>query len=91
MPSPTTTDKREQSTLAWAADSLREIGNYWNREETQFGANWWTAANAVTAYLQHSTEASRLGVNSDARVYADLYGAQGERKGAVMALAAAYI
>jgi phage/plasmid-like protein (TIGR03299 family) len=91
MPSPTTTDKREQSTLAWAADSLREIGNYWNREETQFGANWWTAANAVTAYLQHSTEASRLGVNSDARVYADLYGAQGERKGAVMALAASYI
>ena len=91
LPSANTTDKREQSTLAWAADSLREIGNYWNREETQFGANWWTAANAVTAYLQHSTEASRLGVNSDARVYADLYGAQGERKGAVMALAASYI
>lgn len=91
LPSPATTDKREQSTLAWAADSLREIGNYWNAEETQFGANWWTAANAVTAYLQHSTEASRLGVNSDARVYADLYGAQGERKGAVMALAASYI
>jgi len=91
LPSPATTDKREQTTLAWAADSLREIGNYWNAEETQFGANWWTAANAVTAYLQHSTEASRLGVNSDARVYADLYGAQGERKGAVMALAASYI
>jgi len=91
MPSPNTTDKREQSTLKWAADSLREIGNYWNREEAQFGANWWVAANAVTAYLQHSENASRLGVNTSERTYADLYGAQGQRKGAVMALAGSYI
>jgi phage/plasmid-like protein (TIGR03299 family) len=90
LPSATTTDKREQSTLAWASRSLAEIGAYWDAEEPQFGANWWTASNAVTAYLQHSTEASRLGVNSDARVYADLYGAQGDRKGAVLNLAREY-
>jgi phage/plasmid-like protein (TIGR03299 family) len=90
LPSATTTDKREQSTLAWASRSLAEIGAYWDAEEPQFGANWWTATNAVTAYLQHSTEASRLGVNSDARVYADLYGAQGDRKGAVLNLAREY-
>jgi len=71
LPSANTADKREQSTLAWAADLIREIVKYWNAEEAQFGANWWVAANVVTAYLQHATEASRLGINSDTRVYAD--------------------
>ena len=90
LPSPSTTDTREQSTLKWAAESLAEIGDFWNAEESQFGANWWVAANAVTAFLQHSDNASRLGVNSPERTYADLYGAQGQRKGAVMALAGTY-
>lgn len=90
LPSPTTTDKREQTTLAWAATSLAEMGEFWNNEEAQYGANWWTAANAVTAYLQHSSEATRLGTNSEARVFADLYGAQAERKGVAIHLAQSY-
>jgi hypothetical protein len=90
LPSPNTTDKREQNTLVWASNSLAEIGEFWNREEAQFGANWWTAANAVTAYLQHSDEATRLGTNSESRLFSDIYGQQGERKGLVMNLAQSY-
>jgi len=88
LPDANTTNKRELSTLEWAADSLASMSQTWDKEQQEFGANWWVAGNAVTNYLQHNLlSAPRLGLNSQSRTHADLYGVIADRKATVLNLA----
>ena len=91
LPSPSTTNKRERSTLDWATDSLSNMVSVWDREQAEFGANWWVAGNTVTNYLQHNLlSAPRLAINGQARTHADLYGVIADRKAVALDLAAEY-
>jgi phage/plasmid-like protein (TIGR03299 family) len=70
-----------------AVDALADMTRVFDREQQQFGATAWVAANAATNYIQFH----RGHLKGEARQNADLFGAYADAKRTVMSKALALV
>ncbi len=77
----------EQRRRQRAVDALADMTRVFDREQQQFGATAWVAANAATNYIQFH----RGHLKGEARQNADLFGAYADAKRTVMSKALALV